>query len=92
MEGFVSDDDLETFAKAVKAKIGKGGDKNYVHNQSAPAKVWEITHNLGKIPSITVIDSFDRVVIGDVMYDSENPLNKLTIEFSGSFSGKATLN
>tara|TARA_R110002074_G_scaffold267357_1_gene439595 strand:- start:285 stop:521 length:237 start_codon:yes stop_codon:yes gene_type:complete len=66
----------------------------YTHNQSTKSYTWVIEHNLGKHPSITVVDSAESVVHGEVEYNSNN---KVTITFSlkGSvhaFSGKAYLN
>lgn len=69
-----------------------GGDKTYIHEQDTPSDTWQITHNLGKMPSVTVIDSGGSVCIGAVTYDSSDPMNKLTVEFTCSFSGKAILN
>lgn len=50
---------------------------------------WTITHNLGKFPSVTVVDSANTVVIGDVDYSSSN---SLVITFNAAFSGCAFLN
>jgi len=61
----------------------------YIHNQSVPLDVWTITHNLDKKPSVTVVDSADRIVIGNVKYIGTNSVQ---ITFSGAFSGKAYLN
>lgn len=66
-----------------------GDDKSYIHIQSSAAKEWNITHNLDKYPSATVVDSAGTVVIGECEYINKNEL-KLT--FSGEFSGKAYLN
>lgn len=66
-----------------------GSDKNYLHTQGAVASTWNIAHNLNKYPSVTVFDSADSLVHGDVNYTD---LNNLTITFSAPFSGKATLN
>ena len=44
---------------------------------------------MNKYPSVTVVDSGDNVVEGEVIYNS---LNTLTINFSGGFSGKAYIN
>lgn len=68
---------------------GGGGDKSFTFTQSVAANTWSITHNLGKYPSVTVVDSGGNVVIGDVAYDS---VNALTCTFSAPFSGKAYLN
>ena len=68
---------------------GGTGDKNYVHNQIAPVSSVTINHNLGKYPSVTVIDTANSVVIGDVTYID---VNSLTLSFSAPFSFTATLN
>lgn len=61
----------------------------YVYTKAIPSATWIITHNLGKNPSVTVVDSADNLVEGDVVYDSNN---QITVTFSGGFSGKAYLN
>jgi len=61
---------------------------SYVHTQSAPSATWSVTHNLGYFPSVSVVDSGGTVVIGDVIYVSEN---EVSIEFSSAFGGKAYL-
>jgi len=61
----------------------------YVFTQSSPSATWNVTHNMDKYPSVTVIDSGNNEVVGDVVYNS---LNDLTITFSGSFSGTAYIN
>ena len=62
---------------------------HYVHTQEAAAAEWTVTHNLGRYPSVTVVDSAESVVIGDVEYDSANCV---ILRFSAAFSGKAYLN
>jgi len=64
-------------------------DKHYTHNQVATATTWSITHNLNKYPSVSVVDSGNNWVIGDVEYINQN---QLTITFNAAFSGKAYLN
>ena len=64
-------------------------DKNYVFIQSAPSATWTITHNLGKFPSVSVVDSGNTTVYGDIDYIDEN---SLTITFSAAFGGKAYMN
>ncbi len=68
---------------------GNGSDAYYHHIQSLPAAVWTITHNLGKKPSVEVIDSAGDNWFGVVAYLSDN---QLTITFSAAFSGDAYLN
>lgn len=77
----------ETVGFAVESK--QGGDKNFTFIQSTSAAVWTITHNLGKRPSISVVDSAGSNVVGEVNYTSNN---ELTITFSSAFKGTAYLN
>ena len=65
------------------------GDKNFVFNQTIPSTTWNITHNLGKFPSVTIIDSANTEVEGDVIHIDENNIQLI---FSASFSGKAIFN
>jgi len=62
---------------------------SYVHTQGIPASVWTITHNLGRKPSITVVDSGNTVVYGARQYVNDNIV---IVTFNGTFSGKAYLN
>lgn len=64
-------------------------DKNYVHNQPTASTTWNVQHGLSKKPSVTVVDSGDNEVIGEVTYLDNNNIN---ISFSAAFSGKAYLN
>lgn len=64
-------------------------DAFYTHNQTTPAAVWSVEHNLGKYPMVSVVDSTKAVVYGDITYIDEN---NLTITFAGAFAGKAYIN
>ncbi len=61
----------------------------YTHNQIAASAVWNITHGMGKHPSVTVVDSGGSVVLGQVDYLSNVAL---TVTFSAPFGGVAYLN
>jgi hypothetical protein len=61
----------------------------YVHTQVISAAIWNINHALNKYPSVTVADSLDRTVMGEITYVD---LNNVVVSFSGPFSGKAFLN
>lgn len=65
------------------------GDKTFVYLQQTASKTWDITHNLDKFCSVTVVDSSGTVVVGDISYKSTN---RVVIDFGGSFSGEAYLN
>jgi hypothetical protein len=64
-------------------------DKSYTHEQTSASEVWDITHNLRKYPSVTVVDSAESVVFGDVEYLT---VNTARVTFTGAFSGRAYLN
>jgi len=68
---------------------GVSQDAHFVYTQSSPSAQWVVTHNLAKYPSVTVVDSADNVVYGEVLYDS---LNQVTLTFAGAFSGEAFFN
>jgi len=68
---------------------GAGFDKNFVHNQAAPLAVWNVNHGLNKRCSVTVVNSADEIVYGDVTYVDNN---NITITFSAAFAGKAYFN
>ena len=64
-------------------------DANFVFTQSIPSATWNITHNLGKFPSVSVVDTADQLMYGNTEYFNQN---SLTITFRAPFSGKAYLN
>lgn len=61
----------------------------HIHTQTAAASSWTITHNLGKFPSVSIVDSSEQEVIGEVEYVNDNTL---IVKFSAAFSGKAYIN
>ena len=66
-----------------------GGDLHYVYTRALPNAIWYIVHNLGKYPSVTVVNNNNFVLHGEIEYID---INTLRITFSGGFSGKAYLN
>jgi hypothetical protein len=64
-------------------------DKHFTFTQSTATNTWNITHNLGKFPSVSVVDSGNTIVYGDIDYIDNN---SLTITFSAAFGGKAYMN
>jgi hypothetical protein len=57
-----------------------------VWNQDVPISVWTVVHNLNTFPLVTVVDSANTTVLGDVSYLD---LNTLQIAFNSAFSGTA---
>jgi len=74
---------------AIYPEVSTTGDLNFTFTQGTPATTWTITHNLGKFPSVSVVDTADTQVYGDVEYIDDNSLR---ITFSAAFGGKAYLN
>ena len=69
--------------------LTKSIDKHHTFVQNSASASWAITHNLGKKPSVTIVDSADTLLHGQVDYvDNDN----LTITLSAPTSGKAYLN
>ena len=65
------------------------GVPTFIFTQAVAATVWNVNHNLGKFPSITVIDTANTVVTGEYTYIDNN---NVTLTFSAAFAGKAYLN
>ena len=62
----------------------------FTHNQYIASDTWIVPHNMGKKPSVTVVNSCGLVVdYCDVDYVDNN---KLIIMLSGLLIGKAYLN
>jgi hypothetical protein len=56
--------------------------------QATASATWVIDHALGGKPQVTIVDSADTHVFGDVQYNSNT---RITVTFSAAFSGKAYL-
>ena len=76
-----------------------GLDKTFIFSQSQPQTVWGnpstpegvryVRHDLNKFPSVTVVNSANEVVIGNVKYITAD---QVQLTFSAAFSGKAYFN
>lgn len=65
-------------------------DKSYVFEQAIASAEWDITHPLGKYPSVTISDSAGNVQIpDDIEYITDG---RMIVRFVSSFAGKAFLN
>lgn len=62
----------------------------YKFEQVVASNTWTINHNLGKFPSVEVVDTSYRMVLGG--YVQYLGPNSLTITFNSEFSGYALLN
>ncbi len=62
---------------------------NFVFDKQVAASVWVVVHNMGKFPSVSIVDTANDQVEGEVRYNSNN---QLTITFTAPVAGKAYLN
>ena len=60
----------------------------YVHIQEVASATWSITHGLGFVPNITVVDTAGTVVEGSYNYPNSDTV---VLTFVGAFSGRAYL-
>jgi hypothetical protein len=77
--------DGETFVLSASFTLD---DKTYT-TPELNGNVWQITHNLGKYPSVTIVDTANSVIYGEVRYVD---LNNVTITFASSVTGRAHIN
>jgi hypothetical protein len=69
--------------------LSSQGAPTFAFTQGIPATTWNIQHNLGKFPSVSVINNNNVVINGEVTYIDNN---NVQLNFSAGFSGKAYLN
>jgi hypothetical protein len=60
----------------------------YVHIQNSISSQWEISHNLGFFPNITILDNANRVIEADIQYVN---INNAKIVMNVGISGTAYL-
>ena len=77
------------FISLLTYQVGETVDKNFVYTQNVASNTWVVTHNLNKFPSVSVVDSANTLVNGQVEYNS---INEVTISFRAAFTGKAFFN
>ena len=65
------------------------GAPTFIYEQIGPATTWNIPHDLGKFPSVSVVNNNNIIINGEVTYIDNN---NIQINFSAGFSGKAYLN
>lgn len=69
--------------------IANYSDSTYVYEQTSASSRWVINHNRNEYSSVTIVDSSNTVVRGEVTYQDSNTI---IVEFSSPFIGKAYLN
>ena len=85
----VNQDEPNRIVLALGGSISTGNlTRRHTHTQNSPSTTWTITHTLGGKPQVTVVDTGDNVVHGDVQYLSNT---QIICSFSAPFSGLAYL-
>ena len=85
-EGALEDKAIYDFALFT---LASQGSPTFIFTQGVPATTWNILHNLGKFPSVSVINNNNVVINGEVTYIDNN---NVQLNFSAGFTGKAYLN
>ena len=81
--------DLNKFYDFAVFTLSSQGAPTFAFTQGVPATTWNIQHNLGKFPSVSVINNNNVVINGEVTYIDNN---NVQLNFSAGFTGKAYLN
>jgi len=81
--------DLDKLYDFAVFTLSSQGAPTFVFTQGAAAAQWSIQHNLGKFPSVSVINNNNVIINGEVKYIDNN---NIQLNFSAGFSGKAYLN
>ncbi len=63
-------------------------NRRFEFEQTTPATLWTVIHDLGGFPAVSVVDSAKTQVIGEVTYIDDETVR---IEFEQPFSGYAYL-
>ena len=69
--------------------LSSQGTPTFIFTQGVPATTWNIQHDLGKFPSVSVINNNNVIINGEVTYIDNN---NVQLNFSAGFTGKAYLN
>lgn len=75
------------FSQVITPESGSGN--TYTWTQSISLAVWTIPHNLGRFPSVTVVDNLNNKVEPDILYLDNNSVQ---ITHGVALVGKAYLN
>ena len=75
--------------RIVALENGSSQDKHFTYEQEEPSATWTIIHNLGKFPSVEIVESAGTRVFPEVQQISENVC---VVKFNSAMKGKAYLN
>lgn len=71
------------------ADVNNGAASFFEFSQPTAAATWDIVHNLGKYPSVSIVDNSGNIIEAHIQHIDNN---NLKINFSIAFLGKAYLN
>lgn len=79
---------------AIKGDKGEKGDNGTGINSLefdfvSPQNTWIVNHNKGYYPTVLVFDIFNKVVLAEIEYSSQN---QVKIYFNSAQSGKVIIN
>lgn len=80
---------LQTVAEDIELQLKIKSDTTKVIQVGTASETWNILHNMGKRPAVTVIDTSGNVITGQVVYNSDN---QITIYFTPAVAGTVYLN
>lgn len=72
----------------IQGPSGPAGGSYLEYVQASPSASWIVTHNLNKIPTVTLISDDNKMIIPDVDFTSAN---SLTLMFPAPTTGKVVL-
>lgn len=75
--------------QGVPGPPGPAGGVSFHYVQAQPSAAWTIAHNLGRYPSVTIVDTAGDQVSADVTYVDANTV---TVSFGFPTTGAAYLN
>jgi len=64
-------------------------DKFYQHDQAVASLSWNVNHELGKYPSVQIVNTSGKEIIGDIEFIDEN---NITVSFDIAVAGKVYCN
>ncbi len=77
-------------AEKIKSdEIDGSFDKNYVHQQTSGSNIWNVNHQLQKVPSVVITDDSGEIIFGSVSIIN---INTIKIQFSTALTGFAYCN
>lgn len=84
-----SNDRSTASQKAIADLVSDAADCHFVYEWATPESAVTVTHNLGKRPAVTVVDTAGSEIVCDVRHDDDNTV---TLAFSAPLRGTAYFN